>query len=161
MINNDSSVKHQPESTAPDAPNTRDGLEDNIYTRLLGVRPHLGAHEHISRVGGNRMSREVMAAMVEANDYFVDMNELNAAAGARAANLLGAEAALVTSGAFSAMMLGAAACLTGTDPAKIEELPHPTFDRRECLIQTCQRLEYDRAYRLAGASVIYADTQAD
>ncbi len=25
-------------------------LEDNIYTRLLGVRPHIGAHEHISRL---------------------------------------------------------------------------------------------------------------
>ena len=102
-----------------------------------------------------------MAAMLEANDYFVDMNELNVAAGKRAAELLGAEAALVTAGAFSAMMLGAAACLTGTDAAKVAELPHPSFGRRECLIQTCQRLDYDRAYRLAGATVVYADTRAD
>src|SRR5690606_25527808 len=98
-----------------DAPNSRDNLEDNIYTRLLGVRPHRGAHEHIRGLGGGRMSREVMEAMVEANDYFVDMNELYVAAGRRAADLLGAEAALITSGAFSAMILGAAACLTGTD----------------------------------------------
>jgi L-seryl-tRNA(Ser) seleniumtransferase len=149
------------DSATGDSPNTREGLEDNIYTRMFGVRPHLGAHEHVSRVGGNRMSREVMAAMVEANEYFVDMSELNIAAGKRAAELLGAEAAVVTAGAFSAMMLGAAACLTGTDPARIEQLPHPAFDRRVCLIQTCQRLDYDRAYRLAGAEVVYADTQAD
>jgi L-seryl-tRNA(Ser) seleniumtransferase len=152
---------NEQESPSTDAPNTREGLEDNIYTRLLGVRPHLGAHEHVSRLGGGRMSRDVMAAMLEANDYFVDMNELNVAAGRRAAELLGAEAALVTAGAFSAMMLGAAACLTGTDAEKVAQLPHPAFERRECLIQTCQRLDYDRAYRLAGATVVYGDTYAD
>lgn len=147
--------------TEHDKPNTREGLENNIYTRLLGIRPHLGAHEHISRLGGGRMSHEVMAAMLEANDYFVDMNELNVAAGRRAAELLGAEDGLVSSGAFSSMILGAAGCMTGTDRAKVAELPHPTFTKRECLIQTCQRLDYDRAYRVAGATVVYADTRAD
>ncbi|MGH7695563.1 MAG: twin-arginine translocation signal domain-containing protein, partial [Gemmatimonadaceae bacterium] len=56
-----------------DQPNSDASLDDNVYTRLLGVRPHLGAHEHISRLGGGRMSREVLNAMAEANDYFVDM----------------------------------------------------------------------------------------
>ena len=46
--------------------NTEASLDDNIYTRLLGVRPHLGAHEHISRLGGGRMPPEIMQAMVEA-----------------------------------------------------------------------------------------------
>ena len=32
--------------------NTAANLEDNIYTRLLGVRPHIGAHEHITTMGG-------------------------------------------------------------------------------------------------------------
>ena len=51
--------------------------------------------------------------------------------------------------------------MTGTDTAKIAQLPHPAFDRRECLIQTCQHLDYDRAYRIAGATVVYADTYGD
>jgi L-seryl-tRNA(Ser) seleniumtransferase len=152
---------NQGQDASPGPPNTKDGMEDNIFTRMFGVRPHLGAHEHVSRLGGNRMSRDVMAAMIEANDYFVDLNELNVAAGKRAAALLNADAALVTAGAYSAMILGAAACLTGSDPARIAELPHPTFDKRECLIQTCQRLDYDRAYRVAGATVVYADTERD
>jgi L-seryl-tRNA(Ser) seleniumtransferase len=142
-------------------PNTAHSLEDNVYTRLLGVRPHLGAHEHISRLGGGRMSREVLDAMAEANEYFVDMRELNAAAGRRAAELLGAEAAVVTAGGFSSLILGAAACLTGTDEQKIQALPHPTWERRECLIQTAQQFDYDRAYRCAGATIVYADTRAD
>lgn len=35
-------------------PNTQHSLDDNIYTRLLGVRPHVAAHDHISRLGGGR-----------------------------------------------------------------------------------------------------------
>ncbi|MGH7711650.1 MAG: hypothetical protein ACREOG_10210, partial [Gemmatimonadaceae bacterium] len=109
----------------PQIANTKASLGDNVYTRLLGVRPHLGAHEHISRLGGGRMSRQVLNAMTEANEYFVDMRELNAAAGRRAAELLGAEAALITAGGFSGMILGAAACLTGSDQDKVHALPHP------------------------------------
>ena len=151
-----STIEARPAVAAPAAPPS---LDDNVYTRLLGVRPHLGAHEHISRLGGGRMPPEVLQAMTEANEYFVDMHELNAAAGRRAAELLGAEAALVTAGGFSGLILGAAACLTGTDPEKIEALPHPTWPRRECLIQTAQKFSYDRAYRAAGATIVYADSR--
>lgn len=150
-----------PRTASREPPNEAVSLADNVYMRLLGVRPHLGAHEHISRLGGGRMSREVLDAMAEANEYFVDMHELNAAAGRRAAELLGAEAALITAGGFSGMILGAAACLTGTDREKVQALPHPTWPRRECLIQTAQKFDYDRAYRAAGASIVYADTKAD
>ena len=141
--------------------NSETSLRDNIYTRLLGVRPHLGAHEHITTLGGSRMPAEVLSAMAEANDYFVDMHELTAAAGSRVAQLMDAEDALVTCGAFSAMILGAAACLTGTDPDKIRGLPHPTWPQRECLIQTEHRFSYDRAYRAAGMNIVEASTRKD
>ena len=46
-----------------DYPNDPDAIEalyrDNIYTQLLGVRPHLPTHEHVSRFGGGRMSEAV------------------------------------------------------------------------------------------------------
>ena len=64
------------------------------------------------------MQREVLNAMAEANEFFVDMRELNADAGRRAAEILGAEAALVTAGGFSGLILSAAACLTGSDEEK-------------------------------------------
>lgn len=136
-------------------------MRDNIYTRLLGVRPHLGAHEHISLLGGSRMSQEVMEAMIEANNYFVDMNELTEAAGRHIAEVMGAEDAIVTSGGFSAMILGAAACLTGTDPEKIQALPQVTWPKRECLIQTRHRFIYDRAYRAAGMTIVEAKTKEE
>ena len=131
-------------------------LEDNVYTRVLGVRPHIGAHEHISRLSGSRMPDEVMEALVEANGFFVDVEELSEAAGRKVADLLGAEAALVTAGGFSSMILAAAGCLTGTDPAKIDALPHPDWPKRECLIQKAHRFSYDRAYRAAGMTIVEA-----
>ncbi len=143
------------------AANTEVSLEDNIYTRLLGVRPHLGAHEHITTLGGCRMPPEVMQAMLEANDYFVDMHELNAAAGNRIAEIMGAEAALVTSGGFSGMMLGAAACLTGTDRERAASLPHPIWPKRECLIQASQSFSYDHAYKAAGMDIVYVETREE
>ena len=150
-----------PTATEGGAPNTLATLDDNIYTRLLGVRPHLGAHEHITTLGGCRMPSEVMRAMLEANQFFVDMHELNAAAGRRIAEIMGAEAALVTSGGFSAMLLGAAACLTGTDPERVEALPHPTWTRRKCFIQAAQSFSYDHAYRAAGMDIEYVETREE
>lgn len=143
--------------TDPDAIAAR--YRDNVYTRMLGVRPHLPAHEHISRLGGGRMAPEVIEAMAEANEFFVDMHALMEAAGARIAELMGAEAALVTSGGFSAMVLGAAGILTGTDPERMHALPRPTWPRTECLIQSPHRFGYDRAYRDAGMTIVEADTR--
>ena len=96
------------------------------------------------------MPAEVIEAIAEANRYFVDMHELNRAAGKRIAEVVHTESAMVASGAFSAMILGAAACLTGTDEEKMEALPHPAWPKVECLIQNAHRLDYDRAYRAAG-----------
>jgi len=127
---------------------------DNIYTRLLGVRPHLPGHGHGTRLGGCRMPAEVIEAMQEANDYFVQMDELQLAAGKRAAEAVKAEAAVITSGGAGALLLGAAACLTGTDEEKMRALPHPTWAQRECVIQKAHRYMYDRVLRAAGVTFV-------
>ncbi len=142
------------------APLRRD-YDNCIYARLLGVRPHLPGHEHTTFVGGSRMPDEVLRAMQEANEYFVDMNELVAAAGRRIAEVTHAEAGLVTSGSFSSLILGAAACLTGTDLEKIVALPHPTWPRRECLMQKAHRFGYDRAYRASGMEIVEVLTREE
>lgn len=132
---------------------------DNIYTRLLGVQPHLPAHDHVTAMGGSRMPPEVLRAMEEANDYFVDMNELTIAAGKRLAEVVHAEAGLVTSGSFGSMVLGAAACLTGLDEEKMKALPHPTWLKRECLMQKAHTFFYDRAYSSAGMDLVVVETR--
>lgn len=139
----------------------RPGTHESIYTRLLGIRPHLPGHGHTTIYGGSRMPPEVMRAMAEANEEFVDMHELIGAAGRRAAEVTGAEAGLVTSGSFASLIIGAAACLSGTDPERIEALPHPTWPKRECLMQRAHRFSYDRAYRAAGMTIIEAESKED
>lgn len=146
---------------APEAKAPRPYGSDSIYTRMFGIRPLLCARGHTTAFGGSLMPAEVMRAMIEANDYFVDLNELNEAAGRHIAGIMKAEAAMVTAGAFSAMVLGAAACLTGTDPKKIDALPHPDWPRRECLIQKAHRESYDRAYRCAGMTVREFETREE
>jgi L-seryl-tRNA(Ser) seleniumtransferase len=132
---------------------------DSIYTRLLGVRPLVTCRGHTTIYGGSLMPVEVIRAMAEANDQFVDMYELNEAAGRRIAEVMKTEAALVSAGSFSAMLLGAAACLTGKDQARIQALPHPTWARRECLILKGHRVVYDRAYRAAGMTIVEVETK--
>jgi L-seryl-tRNA(Ser) seleniumtransferase len=132
---------------------------ESIYTRLLGVRPLVSCRGHTTIYGGSLMPPEVLRAMAEANDCFVDMYELNEAAGRRIAEVMKTEFALVTAGSFSAMLLGAAACLSGKDQARIEALPHPTWPKRECLIPKGHRVVYDRAYRAAGMTIVQVDSK--
>src|SRR5262245_20651351 len=133
--------------------------EDSIYQKLLGIRPILTCRGHTTAFGGSLMPPEVLRAMQEANDVFIDMLELQAAAGKRIARIMKTESAMVSAGSFSAMLLGCAACLTGKDPAKIDALPHPAWPKREVVIQKSHRIFYDRAYRAAGATIVEVDTK--
>ncbi len=127
---------------------------DNIYVRMLGLKPHLPAHGHATKLGGCRMPDEVVEAMQDANKYFVLMDELLVAAGKKAAEMVKAEDALITSGASGGLLLGTAACLTGTDEEKMKALPHPTWPKHECVIQKANRYMYDHALRAAGATLV-------
>ena len=65
-----------------------------IYDEL-GVRTVINAATTLTVVGGSRMPDEVLAAMRSAAGAYVDMRELQAAAGAHLAELTGNEAAYV------------------------------------------------------------------
>src|SRR5438034_11710629 len=80
-----------------------------IYRRL-GVRPIIHASGTTTRYGGSILRTEALEAMREASTTLVNMDELNEAAGAAIARMLGAEAAFVTAGASSGRILQAGAC---------------------------------------------------
>ena len=79
-----------------------------IYDRL-GVRPVIHGSGTTTRYGGSRLRPEALEAMREASQVLVNVDELNEAAGAAIARMLGAEAAFVTAGASSGLILQAAA----------------------------------------------------
>jgi L-seryl-tRNA(Ser) seleniumtransferase len=126
-----------------------------VYERL-GVRPVINARGTNTMASGSLMDARVLRAMAEAAGVFVDMAELNARAGEHIARLVGVEAAHVTSGAAGGLLLAAAACLAGTDPERIKQLPDTTGLRDEIVIQKCQRFGYDQALRTAGARLVEA-----
>ena len=121
---------------------------------LLGTKPAINARGIYTDLGGSRLSSDVMRVVEESNRHFVNMVDLLDGSGVVLAEMLGAEAARVTPSASSAIALGIAACMTGTDGAKMEQLPDTTGMRDAVLIQKRHRYKYDRMVRLPGARLI-------
>jgi L-seryl-tRNA(Ser) seleniumtransferase len=134
---------------------TRTG-QANIYTRL-GVRPFINARGTWTYLSGSLELPEVRAAKQEAARHFVDIFELQRAAGKRLAELSGAESGMVTSGAAGAIASATAACMAGADPAKIWQLPDTTGLKNE-VIMFGGRSAFDSAARLAGAKLVVTHT---
>jgi len=124
-----------------------------VYQKF-GVRPIIHGAGTTTRYGGSLMRPETIAAMQEASQAFVNIDELNEAAGAAIARRLGAEAAFVTGGAAAGLVLQAAACMTGDDPAKVARLPDTTGMKNEFIIQRAHRFMYDQAFRVAGGVLV-------
>ena len=104
-------------------------------------------------MGGGRADPEVAAAVAEAMGQCVAIETLQERAGEIIAEHTGAEAGLVTSGAAAALLLAAAACLTGLDPDRMGRLPH-VAGRNRILIPRSHRNLYDHALRTAGAELV-------
>ena len=120
----------------------------------LGVRPVLNAQGNRTLLGGSTPSASVRALMEEAEEYYVDMGELMDSVGQRIAGMLGVEAALVTSGCSAALAVGAAACMTGNDLAKIDRIPDVTGMPHEFIIQRQLRMKYDRCMTIPGGKLV-------
>ena len=131
--------------------NSKEGRQ--IYEEF-GAKPIINALGNATVIGGSRLSPTVQEAMVTANRYFVDMEELQKRTGEAIAEMLGAETALVTSGCAAAISLSATACMTGSDSAKINQLPDTTGMKNEILIQKRQRYHYDRCLTIFGAKLV-------
>src|SRR5581483_1411932 len=131
----------------------------NIYTRI-GVRPFINARGTWTYLSGSLELPEVKAAKQEAAKHFVEIFELQRAVGRRLAELSGTESGMVTSGAAGAMASATAACIAGTDPKKIWQLPDTTGLKNE-VIMFGGRSAFDSAIRLVGAKLILARSHDD
>src|SRR6266446_970690 len=128
----------------------------NVYTRL-GVKTIINCRGTWTYLSGSLEFPEVQAAQREASEYFVNMFELQHAASRRLAELTGAESGMVTSGAAGAMASAAAACMAGTDPKKIWQLPDTTGLKGE-VVMYGGRSAFDSALRLTGAKLVVTQT---
>ncbi|MEE8285004.1 MAG: aminotransferase class V-fold PLP-dependent enzyme [Alphaproteobacteria bacterium] len=125
----------------------------NIYQRL-GVRTIVNAKGPSTRVSGAIMPPQVAAAMQEASQHCVEMIELQGRANEIIAEITGAEAGYVTSGAAAGLLLGTAACVTGLDPGLMNRLPDTRGMRNEVVVPRSHRNFYDHAVRAAGVTLV-------
>jgi len=128
----------------------------NVYSRL-GVKTVINCRGTWTYLSGSLQFPEAHAAQIEAGKYFVNMVELQRAVGRRLAELTGAESGIITSGAAGAMAAATAACMAGSDPQKIWQLPDTTGLKHE-VIMVGGRSAFDSAIRLTGAKLILVET---
>ena len=131
----------------------------DIYQRL-GIEPRINAYACMTTMGGSIMPDAVVEAMVQASRHHIPLEELQAKAGGRIAELTGAEAAFICAGAASGLLLAGAACLTGTDRKRIEALPETDGGRDEFVVSLVDPHEYVRqGFRVCGGKLVEAGTR--
>src|SRR5438477_10039044 len=114
------------------------------YYQKLGVTPFINAAGTYTVLSASTMPDEVQAAIALAAKQPVNLNELLDASGEYLAKRLRCQAALVTSGAAAALVVGTAACVThGNDSAILYIPTDMSALKNEVIIQKAHRYGYD------------------
>jgi L-seryl-tRNA(Ser) seleniumtransferase len=129
-------------------------MTDSHPYRQRGLRTVINAKGPATRLSGGLMRPEVIAAMAAAAGHCVDMAELEAHASEVIAEITGAEAGYVASGAAACLLLATAACVTRLDPGRMARLPDTTGMKNEVVMVRSQRNFYDHAVRAAGIRLV-------
>ncbi|WP_416840409.1 aminotransferase class V-fold PLP-dependent enzyme [Haloferax sp. DFSO52] len=128
-------------------------MAESIYEQLE-VPTVVNATGTKTRISGSLIREEAVAAMVDASKSFVRIEDLQSRASEMIADVTGAEAGYVTSGASAGLMMAAAACLAGDDLDAMARLPETEGIADEIIAPRTHRTGYDHALRAAGATIV-------
>ena len=129
------------------------------YYQKLGVTSFINAAGTYTVLSASTMPDEVQAAIALAARHPVNLNELLDASGAYLAKRLRCEAALVTSGAAAALVVGTAACVNMGNEQAILGIPTDTAGlKNEVVVQKSHRYGYDHALRNCGIRFVEVET---
>jgi D-glucosaminate-6-phosphate ammonia-lyase len=124
----------------------------------LGLRPIINVSGTMTGLGASIVVPEAIAATTAILPEFVEINDLHRLASRTIARLTGAEAGFVTASCSAGITVAVAACMTGADLARIEQLPNPAGMRARVPIMLGHMVGYgapvEQAIRLAGATVV-------
>jgi uncharacterized pyridoxal phosphate-dependent enzyme len=148
------SVMGTPVSPAKKAPK-RDILKE------LGLRTFINAAGTYTAMSGSLMHDEVLEAIMVSSNEFVMIDDAQEKVGAKIAQICHSEAAMVTAGCYSALVLGTAGVLTGTDQKKVAQLPNVEGMKYEILVQKTHNEGYVHALTNTGAKIVEVETAAD
>lgn len=130
----------------------------------LGLRTFINAAGTYTTMTASLMNEEVMEAIDNSSREFIMLNEVQDKVGEKIAQMVHSEAAMVTAGAFSALTLGMAGILTGTNQEKVKRLPHRLDDagiKSEVIIQKAHFDGYEHALSNTGISLVPVETADD
>lgn len=129
----------------------------------LGIRTFINARGTITFMTGSLMHDYVLETINNTSKDFCMLDELQEKVGEKIAEMAHAEAATVTSGAFSALTLGMAGILTGTDRKKAEQLPNlaGTGMKSEVIVQQKHNIDYNHALLNCGVKLVFVETPED
>src|SRR5579864_3173348 len=136
------------------------GQSGNPYDEL-GLTTVINCQGTMTMLGGSVLRPELEAVMAMAGRHFVNIPELEVAAGKRIAEMLKLPegyGALVTSGAAAAIQSGLAGILTGDNEKLIQQLPDLTGMKSEVIIQKSHRNPFDHQLRSTGVKLIEIET---
>ena len=117
---------------------TLEQLEQDPYA-ALGVRKFINATCHHTIMGGTLIPDTTLKAMRTAANDFVDLKELQKAAGRVISEITHADDGYIVSGCAAGLMVSAAAIITGTDEALIEQLPYVQGGQVPCVAKRFAR----------------------
>lgn len=129
----------------------------------LDLRTFINAAGTYTSMTASLMPSEVLDAINTSAKEFIMLDEVQDKAGARIAEMCHAEAATVTAGCWSAMVLGMAGVLTGNDLKKIALLPHirDTSLKSEVILQKTHMNGYEHALTNTGVTLIPVETKEE
>jgi len=128
----------------------------------LGLRTFINAAGTYTSHTASLMRDEVLDAIKNSSKQFVMINDVQDKVGEKIAALCHAEAAMVTSGCWSALVLGTAGILTGTDVKKIGQLPNLAgFERTQLIVQKAHNVGYIHAPTNTGIEIVEVETAAE
>lgn len=124
----------------------------------LGLRSFINAAGTYTAMTASLMHDEVIETIKEAGKHFVMLDEVQDKVGEKIAELCHAEAATVTAGCWSALVLGTAGVLTCMDMKKVAQLPNVTGMKSEVIVQKGHNIGYVHALTNTGASIVEIET---
>lgn len=125
----------------------------------LGLRTFINAAGTYTTMTASLMHQEVVDTIAESAKHFVMINEVQDKVGEKIAAICHAESAMVTAGCWSALVLGTAGVLTGTDRKKIAALPNVSgLEKNEVIVQKTHMVGYVHALMNTGIIPVEIET---
>lgn len=142
------------------ADNTSKNFAGRNLFKELGIKTFINASCVCTHLTASLMPEEVLQAIRNGAKEFALLDDVQDKVGEKIAELCHAEAATVTAGCWSALVLGTAGVLTGMDREKVIQLPklEGTGMKSEVILQKSHANGYHHALTNTGVTIVTVET---